>query len=83
MENLRRFIELGIIRGTTMQMVRRAPLGGPVLIDVDGCRLSLSGRDADGIEVEPIAAESWTVESEVSPHNRDTLESHTPVPCKP
>ena len=81
-ENLRRFIELGIVRGTTMQMVRRAPWGGPVLVDVDGCRLSLSRRDAESVELQPIAGESWTVAPEALLHTHALSESHTPAPCK-
>jgi ferrous iron transport protein A len=45
----RRLMELGLVPGTEVEMVRIAPLGDPVQIVVRGCRLSI--RRAEAAEV--------------------------------
>lgn len=42
----RRLYALGFLRGTTVQVVRRMPLGGPLEVDVRGARLGIRRRDA-------------------------------------
>ncbi len=49
----RRLMELGILPGTEVEMVRRAPLGDPLEITVRGIHLSLRKSEAKHIEVSP------------------------------
>jgi len=50
----KRLIEMGILRGTMMRVMRVAPLGDPIEIKIRGCNLSLRRSEAAGIEVERI-----------------------------
>jgi ferrous iron transport protein A len=45
---------MGLTVGTTFRVVKIAPLGDPVEIDVRGYRLCLRRAETQGIEVEPI-----------------------------
>jgi len=47
----RRLLDLGIIPGTTIKVVRRAPLGDPIEIDVRGCHIMLRREEARAIMV--------------------------------
>jgi len=49
----RRLMELGLVPGTEIEMVRRAPLGDPLEVAVRGLRLSLRRSEAGNIHVEP------------------------------
>lgn len=54
--SLTRLRELGLLPGTRVQFVRRAPLGDPVEIMIRGALLSLRSTEAVQIEVEPCAS---------------------------
>jgi Fe2+ transport system protein FeoA len=47
-----RLRELGLITGTTIKIIRRAPLGDPIEIKVRGTYISLRHTEADLISVE-------------------------------
>jgi Fe2+ transport system protein FeoA len=47
-----RLMEMGLIRGATVELVRLAPLGDPMDIKVRGYHLSLRKEDAKLVEVE-------------------------------
>lgn len=47
----RRLMELGLLPGTCVTVVGRAPLGGPVELLVRGCSLTLGHDEAGAIEV--------------------------------
>ena len=47
----RRFIEMGIVRGETILIERRAPLGDPIEYLVKGYHLALRKEEAAQIEV--------------------------------
>ena len=49
-----RLLEMGITRGTTVEVVRFAPLGDPIDIKVRGYHLSLRKREAEVIQVSTI-----------------------------
>lgn len=49
----RRLMELGLVPGTEIVMVRTAPLGDPLEVDVRGLRLSLRRSEAGRIHVAP------------------------------
>ncbi len=48
-----RLATLGLLPGVVVQVVVRGPLGGPVLVDVDGCRLAIGRGLARQVFVEP------------------------------
>ena len=47
-----RLMEMGIIPGMNLEIVRRAPLGYPVEIKVNGILLTLREQEATCIEIE-------------------------------
>lgn len=53
---LRRFRELGMLPGTVIQIVRRAPLGDPIEVAVGASLLSIRGEHAALIAVSAIPA---------------------------
>jgi ferrous iron transport protein A len=50
-----RLLEMGLLVGTSVQLVRFAPLGDPVEIKVRGYHLTLRRQDAEQIWVRPVA----------------------------
>jgi DtxR family Mn-dependent transcriptional regulator len=50
----RRLAELGILPGVELELVRKAPMGGPVELAMDGFSLSLRRGEASRVEVEPL-----------------------------
>jgi ferrous iron transport protein A len=53
----RRLADLGFVPGTELCILRRAPLGDPVEIEIRGYRLCLRLEQIDTLFVEPIASE--------------------------
>lgn len=47
-----RILELGLVCGTPVRLLRAAPLGGPIEVEIDGSFLSLRRDEADAITVE-------------------------------
>lgn len=47
----RRLLELGLVPGTNVMVVRVSPLGDPLELEVRGSRLSLRKKEALSIEV--------------------------------
>jgi ferrous iron transport protein A len=52
----RRLLELGLVPGTRVELVRVAPLGDPMELLVRGASLSIRKAEASAIAVEPVAA---------------------------
>lgn len=50
----RRLMEMGLVPGVELEVIRRAPMGDPVEIRLRGYSLSLRGSEASEIEVEVI-----------------------------
>ncbi len=50
-----RLLEMGLLIGTRVQLVRYAPLGDPVEIKLRGYNLSLRKHEAERIIVRPIS----------------------------
>jgi ferrous iron transport protein A len=50
----RRLGELGFVPGTEVQLVRRAPLGDPIEIELRGYRVCLRREQLEGLLVEPL-----------------------------
>ncbi len=51
---VRRLMELGLVPGTPVELVRVAPLGDPCELVVRGTHLSLRRSEAGHVHVEPI-----------------------------
>ena len=56
-----RLLEMGIIRGTPIEVVRFAPLGDPIDIKVRGYHLSLRREEALGVIVVIVVAEQKNI----------------------
>jgi ferrous iron transport protein A len=50
-----RLQEMGLTPGTVFRVVKVAPFGDPVEIDLRGYRLCLRKKETDGIEIEPVS----------------------------
>jgi ferrous iron transport protein A len=53
-ELLHRLMELGFVPGTTVTLVRRAPMGDPIELRLRGTHFSIRNSEANGIDVDPI-----------------------------
>jgi len=51
-----RLREMGLLPGTRLKLVRTAPMGDPLEIEVRGYRLTLRRSEADAIQVELTAS---------------------------
>ena len=49
------FLDMGIIPGTEITLIKYAPLGDPMEFELHGYELTLRIADAEKIEVEPLA----------------------------
>jgi len=52
-ELLHRLMELGFVPGTTITLVRRAPMGDPIELRLRGTHFSIRNSEADRIDVDP------------------------------
>ncbi len=50
----RRLMELGLVPGTPVELVRRAPMGDPIELRVRGAHFSLRRSEAERIHVDPV-----------------------------
>ena len=48
----RRFMDMGITKGTAVKIIKIAPLGDPIEIEVRGYNLSVRKDDASKIDIE-------------------------------
>jgi len=48
-----KLLRMGLTRNAEFTVVRKAPFGGPIEIEVKGSRLVLRSDEADALEVEP------------------------------
>jgi ferrous iron transport protein A len=53
-ELLHRLMELGFVPGTTVTLVRRAPMGDPIELRLRGTHFSIRNSEANRIDVDPI-----------------------------
>lgn len=47
----RRLRDMGLLPGTSLRLTARAPLGDPVVVELQGCTLSLRNTEADQVIV--------------------------------
>lgn len=50
----RRLMELGLVPGTEVELVRRAPMGDPIELVVRGTHFSIRGSEAKRVYVDPV-----------------------------
>lgn len=50
-EHITRLRELGLVPGTKIRLVRRAPFGDPIEVSVRGSRIAMRGSEARHIRV--------------------------------
>ncbi len=50
-----RLLEMGLIRGTPIELIRVAPMGDPIEVKVKGYRLSLRREEAESVIVHKTA----------------------------
>ena len=48
----KKILDMGLTKGTVIQVIKTAPLGDPVDIKVRGYQLSITKRDGERIEVD-------------------------------
>lgn len=51
---VRRLMELGLVPGTAVELVRAAPLGDPFELRVRGTHLSIRRSEAEQVHVDPL-----------------------------
>jgi len=49
-----KLLRMGLIRGTEFTITRKAPLGDPIEIKLQGFNLTLRKKEADALEVEVV-----------------------------
>ncbi len=49
-----RLLEMGLLQGTLLEIIRLAPLGDPIDIRIRGYHLSLRKHEAGLVEVQPV-----------------------------
>jgi len=47
-----KLLRMGLVKGAEFTVMRKAPLGDPIEIELRGFRLTLRGSEADALEVE-------------------------------
>ena len=67
------FLDMGLIKGTTLSLIKLAPMGDPLELQLHGYDLTLRLDDAKKIEIEPILTEK------TAKNQKHTNQSHTPV----
>ncbi|NQU38795.1 MAG: ferrous iron transport protein A [Lentisphaerae bacterium] len=50
-----KLLRMGLIKGVSMKLLRKAPMGDPVEIEIKGFNLTLRKAEADALEIEPVA----------------------------
>jgi Fe2+ transport system protein FeoA len=50
----RRILEMGVIKGEKITVIRRAPLGDPVEFDIKDYKLTLRKKEAENVYVEKL-----------------------------
>ncbi len=46
--------EMGLMQGQTVEMIKRAPLGDPLVFRLDGTTVAIDRKTAEGIRVRPL-----------------------------
>ena len=65
------FLDMGLIPGARVKLIKYAPLGDPMELRINGYALTLRLADAAKIKVEPVEAEEAAPEAERPVHDAD------------
>jgi len=49
-----KLLRMGLIKGTTFKLVRKAPMGDPVEVELRGFNLTLRKAEAEALDVETV-----------------------------
>ncbi|MDP1675983.1 MAG: FeoA family protein [Bacteroidota bacterium] len=49
-----RLLELGLLKGTSIELIRYAPLGDPIEIKIRGYRLSIRKEEAESVVISKV-----------------------------
>jgi Fe2+ transport system protein FeoA len=49
---LQRLMSMGLTEGVAVKVIRVAPLGDPIMLEVNGYQVSLRRREAEGLTIE-------------------------------
>lgn len=52
-----KLLRMGLIKGAEFTLIRKAPLGDPVEIQLQGFNLTLRKKEAEALDVEPVGEE--------------------------
>lgn len=50
-----RLLTMGLVKGSEFTVIRKAPLGDPLEVEIRGYRLTLRRKEAQAVEVEKIS----------------------------
>ena len=72
------FLDMGVIPGASVTVVKYAPMGDPVELKIHGYELTLRLADAEKIEIDPVEAGPDAVGAEAdAPEKTATMRSGT------
>ena len=74
----RRLMELGLIPGIKVEVLRIAPFGDPLELSVRGCNLSIRAAEAKQVAVQPLTAAAGAGSPIASPASARAWESARP-----
>ena len=69
------FLDMGVIPGTEVSIVKYAPMGDPIELLIHGYKLTLRLADAEQIEVAPIKSHKEDSSDNLSDNNMATAQS--------
>jgi ferrous iron transport protein B len=64
------FLDMGVIPGAEVTMVKLAPMGDPMELRIHGYELTIRLADAEQIEIEPVEAQQETAQSAKKHHTK-------------
>ncbi|MBO6015222.1 MAG: ferrous iron transport protein B, partial [Lachnospiraceae bacterium] len=76
------FLDMGVIPGTKVTVVKYAPMGDPIELLIRGYELTLRLADADQIEITPVEANAKSRESENKESAVPESEEQMEKPCE-
>ena len=79
----RRILEMGLVPGETVQIVRVAPMGDPIIVNIQGYQLGLRGNQSLAIKVELKSAESECTSFSKNASNAEPIRSTALGSSKP
>ncbi len=79
----KRLLDLGITRGVRVTLIRMAPLGDPIEIELRGFRLTLRKHEATVVELEPVGKECCCGSCQEAPAEEPAAEEAPAAEAEP